>query len=88
MVRRKVGQMGQVRRGGIVNYEVGTSYKLAPAGVEATIGATKNGYYKITNKSYRDYQKDSHMGMDFNLYSTIKEEDVLYKFRATKQEIS
>ena len=56
--------------------------------VEATIGATKSGYYKITNKSYRDYQKDSHMGMDFNLYSTIKEEDVLYKFRATKQEIS
>lgn len=39
--------------------------------VEATIGATKSGYYKITNKSYRDYQKDSHMGMDFNLYSTI-----------------
>ena len=32
MVRRKVGQMGQVRRGGIVNYELGTSYKLAPAG--------------------------------------------------------
>ncbi|WP_454948383.1 DUF6402 family protein [Capnocytophaga leadbetteri] len=56
--------------------------------VEATIGATKSGYYKITNKSYRDYQKDSHMGMDFNLYSTINEEDVLYKFRATKQEIS
>ena len=32
MVRRKVRQMGQVRRGGIVNYELGTSYMLAPAG--------------------------------------------------------
>ena len=31
-VRRKVGQMGQVRRERIVNYELGTSYKLAPAG--------------------------------------------------------
>ena len=45
MVRRKVGEMGQVRRGGIVNYELGTSYKLAPAGGHSLISWEHDIFY-------------------------------------------
>lgn len=50
-------------------------------------GPTKDTYYKIENKSYRDWRKDYKKGMDFNLYTDVKYLNVSHEFYATPQEI-
>lgn len=51
---------------------------------------TLPNYYRITNKSYREYRKDYGKGMDFNLYSDIKYIDKTKDniFYATEKELS
>lgn len=50
-------------------------------------GPTEDTYYKIENKSYRDWRKDYKKGMDFNLYTDVKYLNVSHEFNATPQEI-
>ncbi|WP_307453382.1 MULTISPECIES: DUF6402 family protein [Chryseobacterium] len=50
-------------------------------------GPTMPTYYKIENKSYRDWRKDYKKGMDFNLYTDVKYLNVSHEFNASPQEI-
>ncbi|MFZ4929434.1 DUF6402 family protein [Chryseobacterium sp. Mn2064] len=50
-------------------------------------GPTMSTYYKIENKSYRDWRKDYKKGMDFNLYTDVKYLNVNHEFYAAPQEI-
>lgn len=50
-------------------------------------GRTADTYYKIENKSYRDWRKDYKKGMDFNLYTDVKYLNVNHEFYASPQEI-
>lgn len=50
-------------------------------------GVTKDTYYTIENKSYREWRKDYKKGMDFNLYTDVKYLNVYHEFYASPNEI-
>ena len=49
---------------------------------------TFKNYYVIKNEDYRNYRKDYNRGCDYNIYSSVKTENVNYKFNANETEIS
>lgn len=48
---------------------------------------TFKNYYAVKNVDYRNYRKDYNKGGDYNIYSSIKTENVSFKFEASETEI-